>query len=71
MKGKRIWFKADVIRQLSHKGQTCFMWITNDYKHSLGLGLPANEVEIIATWRVSYKTFTQAIVFKLMKLFKR
>lgn len=69
MKGKRIWFKPDVIRQLSHQGQTCFMWRTDDYKHTLGLGLPANEVEIIATWSVKYKSRLQSLGYKLRRLF--
>lgn len=69
MRGKRIWFKPTSIWQLKHNGSTGFVWRDFLNGHSLGMGLPANEVELIANWTVTYKTFWQTIAFKLRKLF--
>lgn len=69
MRVKRIWFKPDKVCQIKHLGNTCFYWINSFKGNSLGLGLPANEVELVANWKVTYKTFWQILAFKIRRAF--
>src|SRR6478752_9321136 len=68
MKQKRIWFKPTNIWQLNHKGAIAFAWRDFMNGHSVGMGLPANEVELVANWRVKYKTLLQVVAFKIRRL---
>lgn len=69
MRVKKIWFKPDKVCQIKHLGNTGFYWVNSLKGNSLGLGLPANEVEIIAQWNIKYKTFWQVLVYKIRRLF--
>jgi hypothetical protein len=69
MNRKRIWFKATNIWQIKHEGETGFVWKNFETGRSIGTGLPANEVELVANWNVTYRTFFQVIAVKIRRLF--
>lgn len=62
--------KATEITQITYEGKTGFYKRDTINNRSEGLGLPANEVEVIAIWKVKYKTCFQTIYFKIKQLFK-
>lgn len=62
MKWTNIW-------QVKHNGLTYFAKRNFLNGCSEGMGLPANEIELIANWSVTYKTFWQIISFKVKQLF--
>ena len=68
MRVKRIWFKPTNIWQLNHLGKTRFAWVDWSTGKSEGMGLVANEAELVANWNVKYKSFLQSLAFKIRKL---
>lgn len=61
--------KPTTIRQVAHLGATKFVRLDCINNRSEGLGLPANEIEIVANWNIKYKSIMQVIAYKLRRLF--